>query len=161
MESEGNEILTLQVDATGDPKTATLPVTVAQDQLPFEIPSDLILNGRQHVVDVPLLPIWLIYVGSAQAVKGGEPGSITVGESIDVKVFVKLYVRLPLPLTPAQKLAEITLNYSGNFTSAAKAEGQSDVKVELTGIADFLAGLADVPAEELQTPIGDTDLVKQ
>lgn len=158
-----NTILSVEIDSSGDPGEIILPSGVIPTDLPFELPDELILDGKQHSIGVPLVPFAVIYVGNGTAIKDGDASFVAVGDNIQVTARLKIYVMLPLLLTPAQKLVEVTVDYIGAFTEGTKAEGDADVGVTLSDNINLILNLVGGGAslEDTTMTLSNVDFVKQ
>jgi len=157
---DGEMMLQMYLDSTGDPVWASVSPTLIEGGLPVGLPNPVLLDGRAYSATVAGSPFPLSYVGRAQAGKDNAAGPILVGQAVWINVQLNVYaVLLQLPVLIAT--AEVT--YQGRFTQANQADGTVRVVVDLTNQAQQVVDALgiDIPPEGLNEAYSGVQLIRQ
>ncbi len=142
---DGSVVLSVSIDASGDPRQVTISSSLLGNDLPLDVPNPVLLDGLSHPLNVPDLPITASYVARARATKTNPSGPIAVGEAVNITIELELYASIPLSGT--LKVGTGLITYAGTFDTTSQATGNVRAIVTLSSEARSIlqAFTSDVP----------------
>ncbi len=159
---EGEEVLRVYFDGTGDPASVTLSAALLEDELASGLPTRLFLNGQAYEVAVPDVPFTLTYVGTGQASKTDPSGPIAEGQTLSITLTLTVYANSPLPLQSLVQVGTIRVTFNGTFQALNEAVGTVTSRVTLTSNAQQLLSLVDfdIPLNDLNKTLTNVRLLR-
>ncbi len=163
-------LATFVFDANGDITSGSMDPNMFGAGLPFEIPTELIFDGYEHTITIPVMPVGIIYQIAAVTTKEkGDKATLVVGDIVKITVSMKLWADIPVPFIGKQEIGEGRVEYQGTVTSvtagstAAQAQGPATVTVVPSATVTSLVQMAGItiPIQNMNQTIQGVTLTRQ
>jgi len=160
---DGEMMLQMYLDSTGDPIWASVSPTLIEGGLPVDLPDPILLDGQSYDATVAGSPFPLYYVGRAQAGKDNAAGPILAGQAVWINVELSVYASLSVPIQLPVLIATAEVTFQGRFTQADQADGTVRVVVDLSNQAQQIIDALgiDIPSEGLNEVYSGVQLVRR